>query len=150
MPVWNDPWAMTLISRLLFAATLLSALYVAARQSAEVYLPIRQVMVTGAQRPETRAALGQIVPKLNGSLFSMDLENARQKFEGIPWVRQAQVSRVWPARLRIDLAEHVPVASWNGAAVLNVTGRSVSGATLAGPPRYSGPGRDGTGSRPAL
>lgn len=120
--MWNDPWAMTLISRLLFAATLLSALYVAARQSAEVYLPIRQVIITGAQRPETRAALGQIVPKLNGSLFSVDLENARQKFEGIPWVRQAQVSRVWPARLRIDLAEHVPVASWNGAAVLNAQG----------------------------
>lgn len=120
--MWDDPWAMTLTARLLLAATLLASLYVAARQLAEHYLPVRQVVVTGAQRPETRAALGQIVPKLSGSLFSVDLDLARQKFEGIPWVRQAQVSRVWPARLRIDLAEHVPLASWNGSAVLNAQG----------------------------
>lgn len=120
--MWDDPWAMTLSARLVLAATLLAALYVTARQLAETYLPIRQVVVNGAQRPETRAALAQIVPKLKGSLFSMDLDNARQKFEGIPWVRKAQVSRVWPERLRIDLAEHVPVASWNGSATLNVQG----------------------------
>ena len=120
--MWDDPWTLTLTSRLLLAVSLLFTGYVTARQLAENYLPIRQVVVTGAQRPETRAALGQIVPRLRGSLFSMDLETARQKFEGIPWVRQAQVSRIWPSRLRIDLAEHIPAAAWNGTAVLNVQG----------------------------
>jgi cell division protein FtsQ len=113
---------MTLTSRLLLAATLLFAGYSAARHLAETYLPIRQVVVSGAHRPETRAAFGQIIPKLRGSLFSMDLEAARQKFEGIPWVRRAQLSRVWPARLRVDIAEHVPAAAWNDNAVLNIHG----------------------------
>jgi cell division protein FtsQ len=120
--VWNDPWAMTLSARLILAATLVFTVYTSARGLAETYLPIRQVLVSGAHRPETRAALAQIVPRLEGSLFSMDLAAAKQRFEGIPWVRRAQVSRVWPARLRVDLAEHVPAASWNGAAVLNIQG----------------------------
>jgi cell division protein FtsQ len=113
---------MTLSARLILAATVAFALYATARGLAETYLPIRQVMVNGAQRPETRAAISQIVPRLEGSLFSMDLAAAKQRFEGIPWVRRAQVSRVWPARLRVDLVEHVPAAAWNGSAVLNVQG----------------------------
>jgi cell division protein FtsQ len=121
-PVWDDAWTLTLTARLVMVATLLFALYTTARHFAEVNLPIRQIVVTGAQRPEVRAALGHIVPKLRGSLFSMDLEAARLGFESIPWVRRAQLSRVWPSRLRVDLAEHVPAAAWNGNAVLNIHG----------------------------
>lgn len=120
--MWNDAWTLTLSARLVFAATLLFALYTGARHFAEAYLPIRQVVVTGASRPETRAAIAEIVPTLSGSLFSMDLEAARRKFEDIPWTRRVQVSRVWPTRLRVALAEHVPAAAWNDTAVLNVQG----------------------------
>jgi cell division protein FtsQ len=137
--VWDDVWTLTLSARLILAATLLFALYTTTRGLAESYLPIRQVMVTGAQRPETRAALAQIVPKLRGSLFSMDLDAARQKFEGIAWVRRAQISRVWPARLRIEITEHVPAAAWNGNAVLNVQGEVFAVKPWRGLPDFTAP-----------
>jgi cell division protein FtsQ len=137
--VWDDPWALTLSARLILAATLAFALYTAARHLAEAHAPIRQVVVAGAAHAETRAALAEIVPKLRGGLLSMDLEAARQKFEGIPWVREARISRVWPARLRVELAEHVPAAAWNGAAVLNVHGEVFPVRPWSGLPDFHAP-----------
>ena len=120
--MWNDAWSMTLTTRLIWVAVLLFTLYMGGRQFAETYLPIRQVVVTGTLRPETRAALQPVVERLSGSLFSMDLESAQSKFAAIPWVRRAQISRVWPNRLRVSLVEHVPAAVWNRTAMLNVQG----------------------------
>jgi cell division protein FtsQ len=137
--VWNDAWALTLVTRLILAATLVFSVYTTARGLAETYLPIREVRVSGAQRPETRAALARIIPQLRGSLFSMDLGATRQAFEAIPWVRRAQISRVWPARLRIYLAEHVPAAAWNGTSVLNVQGEVFPVKPWTGLPDFHAP-----------
>ena len=137
--MWNDPWAMTLGARLILAATLAASLYVTVLTLAEHYLPVRQVVVTGVARAETRAALGDIVASLRGSLFSMDLAAARQGFEAIPWVRQAQVSRVWPSRLHVALTEQVPAAAWNGSGVLNVEGEVFPVAPWRGLPDFRAP-----------
>lgn len=137
--MWDDPWALTLSARLILAATLLFALYTATRHFAEAYAPIRQVVVAGARHEETRAALAEILPKLRGGLLSMDLDAARQKFEGIPWVREARISRVWPARLRVDLEEHVAAAAWNGTALLNTHGEVFPVRPWAGLPDFQAP-----------
>lgn len=137
--MWDNPWALTLSARLILAATLLFALYTAMRHFAEILAPIQQVVITGARQGETRAALGEIIPKLRGGLLSMDLDAARQKFEGIPWVREARISRVWPARLRVDLEEHIPAAAWNGTAVLNTQGEVFPVAPWAELPDFRAP-----------
>ncbi|TNF63136.1 MAG: FtsQ-type POTRA domain-containing protein, partial [Burkholderiales bacterium] len=41
-----------------------------------------------------------------------DLQQVRQLFETVPWVRQAKVQREFPNRLKVTLEEHVPVAWW--------------------------------------
>jgi cell division protein FtsQ len=51
-------------------------------------------------------------PRLAGNFFSLDLRQARQAFEAVPWVRQAVVTRVWPNRLTVRLEEHHPAALW--------------------------------------
>ncbi len=53
-----------------------------------------------------------VVPRLQGSFFTVDLVQARQAFENVPWVRQALVRREFPNRLSVDLFEHEPVAYW--------------------------------------
>jgi cell division protein FtsQ len=52
------------------------------------------------------------LPLLAGSYFSMNLRQAREAFETVPWVRRAQVRRVWPHQLVVTLEEHRPVALW--------------------------------------
>lgn len=54
----------------------------------------------------------QALPLLRGGYFSMNLQQARQAFESVPWVRRAQLRRVWPDRLVVRLEEHQPVAYW--------------------------------------
>ena len=53
-----------------------------------------------------------IVPRLQGGFFVVDLARARDAFEAVPWVRKAVVRRVWPNELRVHLEEHRPAAYW--------------------------------------
>ncbi len=60
------------------------------------------LMATGAPLPAAR------------NFFSADLEAVSQALEAVPWVRRAQVFRLWPNTLRVRLEEHQPVALWEG------------------------------------
>jgi cell division protein FtsQ len=51
-------------------------------------------------------------PRLAGTFLTMDLGAAQRAFESVPWVREAQVRRVWPNRIAVHLVEHQPVALW--------------------------------------
>lgn len=53
-----------------------------------------------------------VMPKLIGNFFTLDLEEAREAFESMPWVRSAVIRRDYPNRLRVLLQEHHPVALW--------------------------------------
>ena len=53
-----------------------------------------------------------VVPRLSGNFFTVDLARARTLFESVPWVRSANVQRVFPNRLRVTLQEHQAVALW--------------------------------------
>jgi cell division protein FtsQ len=53
-----------------------------------------------------------VAPRLVGNFFTVDLQRARLAFEAVPWVRQAEVRRQFPNRLRVVLQEHQPVAFW--------------------------------------
>lgn len=53
-----------------------------------------------------------VLPRLSGSFFTLDLASARQAFETLPWVRQAVVRRVFPNRIAVELQEHHAVAYW--------------------------------------
>ena len=53
-------------------------------------------------------------PRLAGSFLTLDLQQARDAFEAVPWVRHAVVQRVWPGKLAVRLEEHQPVALWLG------------------------------------
>jgi cell division protein FtsQ len=53
-----------------------------------------------------------VMPRLRGNFFTVDLQKAREAFEAVPWVRQATVKRQFPNRLRVVLQEHRPEALW--------------------------------------
>ena len=53
-----------------------------------------------------------VVPKLAGNFFTVDLRRAQSAFEAVPWVRKAVVQREFPNRLRVVLQEHQAIAFW--------------------------------------
>lgn len=120
--MWDNPDALNGLTRLILAATLLFAFWMVGRQVVETWFPIRHVVVTGANHADTRQGIRPVLSRLSGSLFSIDLDAAKQNLETLPWVRSATVRRVWPGSLVVALEEHVPAAAWNGLAVIDVHG----------------------------
>ena len=53
-----------------------------------------------------------VLPQLSGNFFTLNLLQARQAFEQIPWIRSALVRREFPNRLSVTLSEYFPVAQW--------------------------------------
>ncbi|MDE2082929.1 MAG: cell division protein FtsQ/DivIB [Burkholderiales bacterium] len=75
--------------------------------------PIRVIQLDGELvRNSVPTLRANAEPRLAGNFFSIDLQQARAAFEGVPWVRQAVVRRVWPDRLDVQLQEHHAAALW--------------------------------------
>jgi cell division protein FtsQ len=78
---------------------------------------ITGISVHGDIRHNNEVTLrANVVPRLQGSFFTVDLAKAKASFENVPWVRQATVQREFPNHLRVDIQEHEPVAYWGAEA----------------------------------
>ena len=67
-----------------------------------------------------------IAGRLTGNFFFIDLNEVRQLIETVPWVRKAQVRRVWPNTLRVGIEEQQPLAFWNQDEMINTWGEAFS------------------------
>jgi cell division protein FtsQ len=54
------------------------------------------------------------------SLLLLDVENARARLEGLPWIAQATVRKLYPGRLEITIEERNAFALWQKAGKLFV------------------------------
>ncbi len=105
---------MNAVSALLVAALLVIGLWGTLRWV--MRLPVfnlRAIQVVGDVSRNSVASLrANALPGLHGSFLSLSLGEARAAFEAVPWVRHAQLNRVWPMRLKVTLEEHRPAAYW--------------------------------------
>ncbi len=60
--------------------------------------------------------------RLAGNFFTVDLGAVRESFERVPWVRRAQVRRIWPNTLHVGIEEHQPFALWHDGRIVNRQG----------------------------
>jgi cell division protein FtsQ len=105
------------------------------------------IAVTGDVTHTNVATLrANVASRLGGTFFTIDLAQARQSFEAVPWVRRAIVKRDFPNRLKVSLEEHQAVAYWGGdgdARLLNSFGEVFEANTgeveQDDLPRLSGP-----------
>jgi cell division protein FtsQ len=108
------------------------------------WFPLREIVVTEPLRETGRAEIELALRDALGpaGFWTVSTERVRQAVERLPWVRRAQVRRVWPDRLAIGIEEHRAVARWGGgnAQLLNDRGE-VFFASTATPPKLelSGP-----------
>lgn len=76
---------------------------------------ITQVVVHGDPQHSSAVSLqANVLSQLRGNLFTLDLNSTQSVFEQMPWVRKAELRRVFPNTLDVRLQEHVPVALWDG------------------------------------
>jgi len=113
--MWDSPRLLNGMANALFALALLLALLIVVR--AEVESPmfaLKTIRVEGELLHVSRAEVIQVLEgRLRGTFFTVDIESIRAMFEEIPWVRRAQVRRVWPDTVEVQVEEHLPIAHWN-------------------------------------
>jgi cell division protein FtsQ len=105
---------MNSLAWLLVLGVLLGAVYAA--MAWVVRLPLFNltgITVTGQVQHTNAVTLkANVLPKLTGSFFTVDLQQTRQIFQQLPWTRLATVEREFPNRLHVHLEEHQPLAYW--------------------------------------
>jgi cell division protein FtsQ len=78
------------------------------------WFALRTIQIEGDSAHNDAASLrAQAASGLVGNFFSLDLVRARAAFESAPWVRRAEVRKVWPDRLAVRLEEHRAAALWD-------------------------------------
>lgn len=77
------------------------------------WFSLRQIHVEGEVEHNTADSIRRhAAPHLHGSYLTMNLAEARAAFESVPWVRRAEVRRIWPHDLVVRLEEHRAAALW--------------------------------------
>jgi cell division protein FtsQ len=148
--LWHDARAMNAASAIVLALTSLVAL--ASCLWWLTHLPmfkIDNVIIEAAQGYELRhVASADLRSGSQGSagnnFFTINLDAVRADFEALPWVRRAAVRRVWPNNLLVEVEEHLPMAIWGDAKLVNTFGEvysaSITQAEADGPlPVLKGP-----------
>jgi cell division protein FtsQ len=120
-PLWNYPERMQRVSRFLmhcFAVMVCVGILVWLSQ--RPVFSLRQVLVEPVagqtlkhiSRPLVKQ---QVLETVQGNFFSVRLEDVKRGFESLPWVRHANVRRVWPNGLIVSIEEQKPFGTWGGA-----------------------------------
>lgn len=139
--MWDRPGPLNAAANVLYAVAALLALYmVVALVTALPAFALREVRIGGALTHVTQSQIEGIVQReLRGNFFTLNLATARAAFETLPWVRRVNVRRQWPDRLEVALEEHVPLARWASAALVNTHGEVFEAAYEGKLPVFVGP-----------
>ncbi|MBL8471827.1 MAG: cell division protein FtsQ/DivIB [Rhodocyclaceae bacterium] len=106
--------------------------------------PLREMVLTSEPARVTRAQLEYAVRLgADGNFFTVSLDRVRAALERLPWVRRAEVRRVWPGRLEISLQEHSARARWRDpgteSLLVNREGEVFAAAYENSLPLFTGP-----------
>jgi len=139
--VWDKPTLLNWIANLLFALSLVAILYMALYAFVHSPLfPLREVKIDGTLQHVNREQVKLIVEKhLRGNFFTIDLSEARDAFEKLPWARKVSVRRRWPDRLEVTIEEHQALARWGAVGLVNTHGELFHAATSRELPIFYGP-----------
>lgn len=75
--------------------------------------PVRAVLIATPLGQVTSAQVSYAARSaIKGNFFTVDLVSVRSAFEKLPWVRRAEVRRIWPDTLELKIEEQEAVAYW--------------------------------------
>ena len=135
-PLWNHPARMQAFSRFLmrcFVVMLVIGVLVWLSQRPVFALKQIQIEPVAGQtlkhinKPIVKQ---QVLETVQGNFFSVRLEDVKRGFESMPWVRHANVRRVWPNGLVVSIEEQKPFGIWGGVdshTLMNAQGELFAG-----------------------
>lgn len=140
--MWDKPRVLNWIANFLNALAAVMFLY------GLVYLvvhlpifPLKEVRVEGQLGHVTREQIKWIVDRhLRGNFFTVDVVQARDAFQKLPWARKVSVRKRWPDQLEVVIEEQHELARWGNIALVNTYGELFHAASDSDLPVFYGPG----------
>jgi cell division protein FtsQ len=89
----------------------------------------QRIRIGGLKRQTPEKVLAALGIQAGSSLFGFDEETAQRLLQNIDWVQGAQVRRIFPNTLEIDIVEREPFAIWQNEGrhyVIDRTGAAMS------------------------
>jgi cell division protein FtsQ len=120
-PIWNHSDRMQKLSRFFmrcFVVMLVIGILVWLSQRPVFTLKQVQIEpVAGQTLKHINKAMvkRQVAETVQGNFFSVRLEDVKRGFESMPWVRHANVRRVWPNGLIVSIEEQQAFGTWDGS-----------------------------------
>ncbi len=107
-----------------------------------VWLPVKQISVTGVLQEVSSAELRDVVkPLLQGGIIRLDVQQVRDAVEAMPWISRVTVRRQWPDTLALEVEEQPLLARWHDDALVNLRGELFYPTTIevdAAVPQFAG------------
>ncbi|MGD9943093.1 MAG: cell division protein FtsQ/DivIB [Burkholderiaceae bacterium] len=128
MTLWHNVRLMNALANALFALSLLAAIAAALWWlSQRPVFSLRSIHVEAVEGTQLRHVSPPLLRAtaardVRGNFFAVDLDEVRATFETVPWVRRANVRRIWPDGLAVTLEEHRPLAMWGEDRLVNTFG----------------------------
>jgi len=97
---------------------------------------LSEVIVLGTELRDPGKIHARVAPFLGHPLLELNLNRIRREVEKDPWVSDAQVTRIWPDCVQVEITERVPVAL---ALLDGEPWLAASDGTLLDPYRPGGP-----------
>jgi cell division protein FtsQ len=142
--VWDNPRLANAAAGVLAALALALLAYAGGRVllDSPAFL-LKTIVIEGdLERVQRHEIVNALQGRLSGTFFTVDLEAVRALFEGIPWVRRAELRRSWPDRLEVRIEEQVALARWGQrreTQLVNTQGELFRGQTDVSLPVLAGP-----------
>ncbi|QWD85472.1 cell division protein FtsQ/DivIB [Polynucleobacter asymbioticus] len=120
-PLWNHPERMQKLSRFLMRCfAVMVCIGILVWLSQRPVFALRQIVIEPVAGQTLKhinkpVVKQQVLETVQGNFFSVRLEDVKRGFESMPWVRHANVRRVWPNGLIVSIEEQKPFGTWGGA-----------------------------------
>ena len=110
--------------KLRFLLTMVLAVTMAAdRLVRQIDIAFTKIEIGGVfNRVGAEQVRGIVSTYTSARFFEINVTDVQNALERLPWVQQAEVARVWPAKMRVTIFEKTPLAAWGQ------TGRLISSA----------------------
>jgi len=139
--VWHDARLLNALAGALTGLALLALASAAATALVRApALALREIEVVGGLGRTTGAELARAAATWSGGGFvDADLDALRTAVEALPWVRRAELRRLWPGRIELRIEEHHPFARWGEGELVSADGVRFRGTALEDLPELHGP-----------
>jgi cell division protein FtsQ len=120
-PIWNHAKTMRALSNLLLLlAILITCAWTLFWVSQKPVFTLNHLTVESLDGRELKhvnlpTIKARALDQVKGNFFTIRLDQARQAFETMPWVRKASVRREWPNGIVVAIEEHQALGVWVGS-----------------------------------